>query len=81
MIRIQRFKNEKIICQIIGISEVCDQNGDRVSKKNKSYHICIIGLKGFLAKHKKIRYSGYLSRTLKLSLKYIGLDVGQTEIS
>ena len=24
------FENEKIICQIVGISEVCDQNDDRV---------------------------------------------------
>ena len=30
----QKFKDVKIINQIVGISEDCDQNGDRVSKNN-----------------------------------------------
>ena len=29
-----RVENEKIIIQIVRIREVCDQNGDRVSKKD-----------------------------------------------
>ena len=33
--------------QIIGISEVCDQNADMVSKNNKSFHICSARLKVF----------------------------------
>ena len=32
------FENEKIICNIVRISEVCGQNGDRVSEKDKSCH-------------------------------------------
>ena len=31
-----KLKNEKIISQIVGISKVCDQNGDRVSNNEKS---------------------------------------------
>ena len=38
----QGFENGKIISQIVGISEDCDQNGDRVSKNNVSCHICIV---------------------------------------
>ena len=30
----QKFEDEKIICQIVGFSKVCDQNGDRVSKNS-----------------------------------------------
>ena len=36
---------KKIISQIVMISEVCDQNGDRVSKNDKSWHSCCIRLK------------------------------------
>ena len=32
------------LCDIVQISEVCDQNCDRVSKNNKSCHICSINL-------------------------------------
>ena len=42
-----------IISQIVGIVEVCDQNGDRVSKNDKSYRICIMWLKAFLDKNEK----------------------------
>ena len=42
-----------LICQIVGTSKVCDQSGDRVSKSNKSSHICSMRLKGLLAENKK----------------------------
>ena len=42
------FESEKIISQIVGISETFDQNGDRVAKNDKSCHICIMGIKGVL---------------------------------
>ena len=45
----RRVENEKIISQIVGISEACDLNGDRVSMKDKSYHICSIRVKGTLS--------------------------------
>ena len=35
----QRVENEKIISQIVGVSQVCDQNGDRVPKTDKNCHI------------------------------------------
>ena len=35
MICLLRFENESIISQVVGISEVCDQNGERVSKSTK----------------------------------------------
>ena len=34
-------ENEKNFSQIVGVCEVCDQNGDIVSKNDKSCHICI----------------------------------------
>ena len=49
----QWVENEKIISQIVRISEVCDQNGDRVFKNNKSCHIIVWGSKGLLAKNEK----------------------------
>ena len=40
----------------IGVRKVCDQNGDKVSKKDKIYHISIKGLKNvFLVKYEKYR--------------------------
>ena len=48
-----RVENEKIISQNVGISEVCDQNGVRVSKNNKSCHICSMRLKSVLAQYEK----------------------------
>ena len=41
------FEIEEIISQIVRISWVCDQNGDRVSKNDKSCHICRWDYKGF----------------------------------
>ena len=38
----------KIIPQLVGVSRVCNQRGDRVSKNNKSYHICSTRLKRFI---------------------------------
>ena len=45
----QKVENEKIISQIVGISEVLGQNADRVSKNDKSCHIFSIRLKGVFA--------------------------------
>ena len=42
-----------IISQIVRIGEVCDQNGDRVSKNNKSCHICSMRVKRLLVKYEK----------------------------
>ena len=39
------FYDSNAICQIVGVSEVCDHNGERVSKDDKSFNICSIGLK------------------------------------
>ena len=41
----QKLENEKIISQIVRFSKGCDQIGDRVSKNDVSYHICISWLK------------------------------------
>ena len=38
----QRVENEKIIFQNVEFSEVCDQNGDRLSNNDKICHICSI---------------------------------------
>ena len=38
---IKELWEEEIISQIVWIIEVCDQNGDRVSKTNQSCHICM----------------------------------------
>ena len=40
-------ENEKIISQIIGVCEVCDQNDDSVSKNDKSCRIYNMLLKCF----------------------------------
>ena len=45
---INGFMNEEIIGQLVGVSEVFDQNGDRVSKNNKSCHSVAPG------QHKKV---------------------------
>ena len=37
----QRVENEKNISQIVRVSEVCVQNGERVSRNDKSCHICM----------------------------------------
>ena len=43
-----------MISQIVGISELYDQNGDRVSKNVKSCHICSMRLIGvFMAQYEK----------------------------
>ena len=49
-----RVENEKIIGQIVGISEVYDQNGERVLKNHNCCHISSIRLKVLLAKYEKI---------------------------
>ena len=35
-------ENENIISQIVKVSEICDQNGECLSKNHKSFHICSI---------------------------------------
>ena len=45
----ERAGNDKIISQIFGDSEICDQNGDRVSKSDKSCHIGSVKLKSFFS--------------------------------
>ena len=37
----QRVENEKNISQIVRVCEVCVQNGERVSRNDKSCHICM----------------------------------------
>ena len=49
----QSFEDEKISSQIVGISEGSDQNGDRVSKNDKSCHIHRMRPKGVLVKYEK----------------------------
>ena len=44
-----RVENEKIISQIVWISEACDQSGDRVSKKDKRCRICSMRLKRYFS--------------------------------
>ena len=46
-------ETEKIIFQNVRISEVCDQNGDGVSKNYKSSHIFSMRLKRVLVKYEK----------------------------
>ena len=36
-----------MISQFVGVSEVCDQNGNKVSNSNKSYPICSMLQKSF----------------------------------
>ena len=48
-----KVENEKIISQIVWASEVFDQNDNRVSRNDKSCHICSMRLKRLLAKHEK----------------------------
>ena len=45
--------NEKSISQFVGSSEVCDQNADRVSRKDKSCQVCSKKIKVLLAKYEK----------------------------
>ena len=50
---LQKFEDEKIVSQIVWISDECDQNGDRVSKNDKSCHICSTRQKGVFVKYEK----------------------------
>ena len=50
--------------QIVGIREGCDQNGERVSEKDESCHICIIRLRSVL-----VRYEKYGILSIKKSMK------------
>ena len=50
---LQKFEDEKMISQIVWISEGCDQNGERVSKNGKSCHICSMRLKGMTVKYEE----------------------------
>ena len=42
MFIIKKFEDGEIFSQIVGMSYDCDKNGDRVSKNDKSWHICSI---------------------------------------
>ena len=42
----QIVENEKFISQIVRVTEVCDQNGDRVFKNDKSCNFGSVRLKG-----------------------------------
>ena len=57
------FETEKIIGQIVGNCEWCDQNGDRVYKSNKSYNICMIRLKRLVVKYEKYETLSIYDRT------------------
>ena len=52
-VNFQKFEEENIICQIVGISKGCDQNGDWVSNKNKSCHNGSMIIKSVLVKYEK----------------------------
>ena len=45
--QLSKLENEDIISQIVGIGWFCNQNGDRVSKANKSCYIWSMRLKRF----------------------------------
>ena len=47
---LSKIKNEKMISQIVGNGNNCDQNGDRVSKNHKSCHIFSMRLKRIFSK-------------------------------
>ena len=61
----KEFEIEKIISQIVRIGEVCDHIGDRVSKNDKSCHICSTRLKRTYAKYEK-----YGALSIYLCVKY-----------
>ena len=42
-----KVQNKTIISQLVEVSWVCDQSGNMLFKKDKSYHICIMRLKRF----------------------------------
>ena len=65
----QKFKDEKIISQIVGFIKDCDQNGDRVSKINVSCHICIRSLKSVF-----VRYEKYGTLFINLTLNVWGFE-------
>ena len=44
----KRFKN-----QIVWSGKNCDQNGDRVSKYDKKFHICSMGIKRLFVKYER----------------------------
>ena len=65
-----KVEDEVIISQIVRISEGCDQNGNRVSKNDKSCHICSMRLKGVL-----VTYEKYGTMFI-----YLGIDEGETKL-
>ena len=66
---LETIKANMIISQIAWVNEVCDQNGDRVSKNNKSCHICRMRLKKGFSKIWKIWYSVLYYQLLTLRSK------------
>ena len=47
---IKEMRLRRSLVKIVGVSKVCDQISDRVSKNDKSCHICSKDYKGLLAK-------------------------------
>ena len=45
---------EQIISQIVGVSDVCDQNGDRITNNDKSCRVCSMRRKRLLVKKLEI---------------------------
>ena len=68
--QLSKVEDEVIISQIVRISEGCDQNGNRVSKNDKSCHICSMRLKGVL-----VTYEKYGTMFI-----YLGIDEGETKL-
>ena len=62
--------NQAKICQIVRSIEVCDQNGDRVSKNHKSWHMCSKRQKGVSSLIWKIWGSVYKCIMLQLYVSY-----------
>ena len=48
-----KLRMERSFVKIIGFCIGCDRNGDRVSKNNESFHICISDLKVALVSYEK----------------------------
>ena len=52
-INFSKVEKEKIIGQFVGTSKICNRNGDRGSKTDKSCLICSMRLKNVLVKYEK----------------------------
>ena len=66
----------KSLSQIVGVSEVCDQNGDRVYKNNISCCIWSERLQGFLSEVWKI-----WDMSIDAWKKILGLITSKTQLN